>query len=78
MTVRNRRAALIGLTRASWENPSRPAQVKAFARRASIALPDSPEEPFHGLLYAFQLPVLHDIRDGKIQEKTSLPGGPWA
>ena len=32
----------IALTRAYWENPSRPAQVRAFARRAGLAVPDAP------------------------------------
>jgi hypothetical protein len=30
----------IALTREYWENPSRPAQVRAFARRARIAVPE--------------------------------------
>ncbi|MFQ5457777.1 MAG: nucleotidyl transferase AbiEii/AbiGii toxin family protein, partial [Myxococcota bacterium] len=30
----------VALTREYWENPSRPAQVRAFARRARIALPE--------------------------------------
>ncbi len=39
----------IGLTPAYWENPSRPAQVRVFARRAGLAVdgdtaPDLPHE----------------------------------
>ena len=45
--------APIGLTPAYWENPSRPAQVRAFARRAGLAVPDDPGEGFVGLLGAF-------------------------
>lgn len=30
----------IALTREYWDNPSRPAQVRAFARRARIAVPE--------------------------------------
>ncbi len=38
--------APIGLTPVYWKNPSRPAQVRAFARRAGIDVPEKPAEAF--------------------------------
>ncbi len=67
----------IGLTPAYWKNPSRPAQVRAFARRAGLALPDDPGSEFAGLIGAFLLPILDDLRDGEGREGTWGPGGPW-
>ncbi len=67
----------IGLTPAYWENPSRPAQVRAFARRAGLAVPDNPGEGFVGLLGAFLLPILDDARRGAPCAGTWPPGGPW-
>lgn len=68
----------IGLTPAYWENPSRPAQVRAFLRRAGLTTaiePDSGE--IVRMLGAFLLPVLNDLRHGAKREGTWLPGGPW-
>jgi hypothetical protein len=67
----------IGLTPAYWDNPSRPAQVRAFARRVGLAVPDKPGEEFTRLLGAFLLPILGDLRCGKRREGTWEPGGPW-
>ncbi len=67
----------IGLTRLYWENPSRPAQVRAFARRARLAVPEKPEEEFMRLLHAFLAPVLEDLRVGMRRTGTWRPGGPW-
>lgn len=69
--------APIGLTPAYWENPSRPAQVRAFARRAGLTLPDDPGREFAGLLGAFLLPLLDDLRRGAPRGGTWHPGGPW-
>ena len=69
--------APIGLTPAYWENPSRPAQVRAFARRAGLAVPDDPGEGFVGLLGAFLLPLLDDARRGAPSAGKWPPGGPW-
>jgi hypothetical protein len=66
----------IGLTPAYWENPSRPAQVRAFTRRARIDVPDMPSGEFLGLMQAFLSPVLEDLRRGS-GEGTWRPGGPW-
>ena len=67
----------IGLTRLYWENPTRPAQVRAFARRAGLEVPDRPGEEFTRILYAFLSPVLEDLRRGTKRDATWPPGGPW-
>jgi hypothetical protein len=67
----------IGLTRAYWENPSRPTQVRAFARRARLPVPAAPGDEFAHLLGAFLLPILHELRRGERREGTWGPGGPW-
>ena len=67
----------IGLTTAYWENPSRPAQTRAFARRAGLQIPEDPGHEFSDLLGAFLLPVLDDLRRGETGEGTWPPGGPW-
>lgn len=68
----------IGLTPAYWENPSRPAQVHAFVRRAGLttAIETGTGEIVH-MLGAFLLPVLADLRRGARREGTWVPGGPW-
>lgn len=67
----------IGLTPAFWENPSRPAQVRAFARRAGLEPPANHGREFSDLLASFLLPVLEDLRRGELRTSTWLPGGPW-
>jgi len=67
----------IGLIPAYWENPSRPAQVRAFARRAGIAVGADPAPDLTRLLGAFLLPVLEDLQRGARREGTWPPGGPW-
>ena len=67
----------IGLTPAYWENPSRPAQVRAFARRAGLTLAGDPGAEFARVLGAFLSPVLEDVRSGAQREGTWQPGGPW-
>lgn len=67
----------IGLTRLYWENPTRPAQVGAFARRARLAVPEKPEEAFARLLHAFLAPLLEDLRMGTARKGVWPPGGPW-
>jgi hypothetical protein len=69
--------APIGLTRAYWENPSRPPQVRAFARRAGLTLPEDPGREFSELLGEFLLPLFEDLRRGKPAEAAWSPGGPW-
>jgi Nucleotidyl transferase AbiEii toxin, Type IV TA system len=67
----------IGLTLGYWENPSRPAQVRAFARRAGLEVPEDPADEFTRVLHAFLSPVLTDTRRGVRSEGSWLPGGPW-
>jgi hypothetical protein len=67
----------VGLTTAYWENPSRPAQVRAFARRARLPDPGIPGGSFARLLADFLLPILNDLRDGAVRVGTWPPGGPW-
>ena len=67
----------IGLTPAYWENPSRPAQVRAFARRAGLEFPDTPANEFTSLLRAFLMPLLDDLRRGTPGAGTWRSGGPW-
>lgn len=67
----------VGLTPDYWENPSRPAQVRAFARRARLAVPTDPGRELSGLLEAFLLPVLEDLRRGQALSGSWPPGGPW-
>ena len=67
----------IGLTPAYWDNPSRPTQVRAFARRAGLALPDNPAETFQRTLHAFLAPILSDLRTKRRTSGTWPAGGPW-
>jgi hypothetical protein len=67
----------IGLTPLYWQNPSRPAQVRAFARRAHLDVPSSPETQLLRLLQAFFVPLLEDLRSDRSSTGTWPPGGPW-
>jgi len=67
----------IALTRTYWENASRPMQVRAFARRARIAVPEDFADECARILDAFLWPVLEDLRIGRAAESTWPPGGPW-
>ncbi len=67
----------IGLTPVYWEDPSRPAQVRAFARRAHLEVPAKPGEEFMQLLRAFLAPVLEDLQAGRPRAAIWPPGGPW-
>ncbi len=69
--------APIGLTRAYWENPSRPAQVRAFAKRAGLEVPDRFADECARVLEAFLSPVLEDLRGGRSRAASWPPGGPW-
>jgi hypothetical protein len=67
----------IALTPDYWQNPSRPAQVRAFARRARLSVPASPGEEFCRILSAFLLPIVQDLRRGERSNGTWPSGGPW-
>jgi hypothetical protein len=67
----------IGLTRAYWENASRPPQMRAFARRAGLTVGADAGGEILGMLRAFLLPVLDDLRRATAVAGKWLPGGPW-
>ena len=67
----------IGLTPSYWDNPSRPNQVRAFARRSGLEVPDNPGRDFVKLLGDFLLPLFTDLNEGARREGTWPAGGPW-
>ncbi|MEX0958526.1 MAG: nucleotidyl transferase AbiEii/AbiGii toxin family protein [Burkholderiales bacterium] len=67
----------IALTREFWENPSRPPQVRAFARRARITVPEGFADDCARTLVLFLSPLLEDLRQGVQNQGTWQPGGPW-
>lgn len=67
----------IGLTPAYWENPSRPSQVQAFARRARLTLPEDPGREFTQRLGGFLLPLFDDLHSDTRRDGIWPPGGPW-
>ena len=67
----------IGLTPAYWQNPSRPPQVQAFARRARLPVGPDPGKDLLRMLRAFLLPVLDDLRRKRPLEGQWPRGGPW-
>jgi Nucleotidyl transferase AbiEii toxin, Type IV TA system len=67
----------IGLTPEYWHNPSRPTQVRAFARRAGIVVPSDGGGVLDETIAAFLLPILEDLRAGVTREGTWSGGGPW-
>jgi Nucleotidyl transferase AbiEii toxin, Type IV TA system len=69
--------APIALTRDYWQNPSRPAQMRAFARRAHIVVPDGFAEECARVLHAFLSPVLSDLRTERRPVGLWSQGGPW-
>jgi hypothetical protein len=68
----------LGLTQVYWDNPTRPTQVRAFARRAGLTIPAKPEAEFTRLLHAFLSPILEDIRKKTTSRARWRPGGPWS
>lgn len=67
----------IALTRAYWDNPSRPAQVRAFSRRTHAAAREDFADDCSRVLAAFLWPVLEDLRTNAAPSGTWPPGGPW-
>lgn len=67
----------IGLTAAYWDNPSRPPQIRAFARRAGLQVGPNVGDEVLGVLRPFLLPILDDLRRGALTTGTWTPGGPW-
>lgn len=70
--------APIALTRAYWDNPSRPPQVRAFARRSGIEVPENFADECARILDAFLSPVLDDLRNKRQPSGSWPPGGPWS
>jgi hypothetical protein len=67
----------IGLTPAYWGNPTRPAQMRAFARRAGVESPAVDAEAISTVLSQFLIPILGDLSRGEPREGHWPPGGPW-
>jgi hypothetical protein len=67
----------LGLTAAYWENPSRPPQVRAFARRTGLEVGSAPGQELLGVLRPFLVPVLEDLRRGVVTAGTWTPGRAW-
>lgn len=67
----------IALTPEYWQNPSRPTQMRAFARRTRVDVPDDFPDARVRVLWAFLLPVLDDLRQGRAGAGSWPPGGPW-
>lgn len=67
----------LALTPDYWQNPSRPAQVRAFARRAGLPVQDDFRRGIASVLDAFLSPVLDDLRRGTGARAIWSPGGPW-
>jgi hypothetical protein len=69
--------APIALTADYWKNPTRPAQIRAFAKRSDIAIPDHFDQSCSQTLQAFLTPLLNNLRSGSDPTGTWYPGGPW-
>jgi predicted nucleotidyltransferase component of viral defense system len=67
----------IALTAEYWGSPTRPAQVRAFARRAGIAIPDNFDQHCSQILQAFLSPLIDDLRTGGHRSGTWSLEGPW-
>ncbi len=67
----------IGLTEIYWENPMRPSQVRAFARRSGLNAATENGKEILAVIRPFLVPVLDDLRRGVAKEGTWPPGGPW-
>ena len=67
----------IALARTYWDNPSRSAQVRAFARRTRIVTREDFGDECSRVLAAFLWPVLEDVRESRASSGTWPPGGPW-
>jgi hypothetical protein len=67
----------IALTPEYWKNPTRPAQMRAFAKRSAIAIPDHFDHTCSRTLQAFLTPLLNDLRGSAIAPGSWSPGGPW-
>jgi hypothetical protein len=67
----------VGLTATYWENPSRPAQIRAFMRRAGLTPAHDKMEELLSILRQFLLPILDDLQRARPSRGQWSPGGPW-
>jgi predicted nucleotidyltransferase component of viral defense system len=67
----------IGLTDSYWDNPMRPSQVRAFARRSGLEAGMENGKEILAVIRPFLVPVLDDLRRGVANDGTWLAGGPW-
>lgn len=67
----------IAFSRGYWDNPTRPAQIRAFVRRARIAVSENFADECARTLDAFLSPVLEDLCRGRRPAGIWPPGGPW-
>lgn len=67
----------IGLTDVYWENPMRPSQVRAFARRSGLEAGIENGKEILAVIRPFLVPILDDLRRGIANAGTWSPGGPW-
>ena len=68
----------VGLTQSYWNNPVRPAQMRAFLRRSRLQGSHGFDEAFLAVLRAFLLPVLDDLRTEQARAASWLPGKGWS
>jgi hypothetical protein len=67
----------IALTNIYWDNPMRPAQVRAFARRSGLEADSENGKEILGVIRPFLVPLLDDLRRGVAIAGTWSAGGPW-
>ena len=67
----------IALTPEYWQNPTRPAQMRAFAKRSAITIPNDFNKACTQMLQAFLTPLLQDLRDSEVGPGAWSAGGPW-
>jgi len=67
----------VALTRRFWNDSSRPAQLKAFSRRAGVGVTDDAAEAIVSTLGSFLLPIVDDLRHDGSTKGHWPPGGPW-
>ena len=68
----------IALTEAYWKNPTRPAQMRAFATRAGLPIPEHFAETCSQTLSSFLGALLDDLRTDSNSMGSWPAGGPWS
>src|SRR5439155_4853375 len=67
----------VAMTDEYWTNGGRAAQLRAFARRAGLAVGAKPGYEIVRVLHSLLSPILDDVRRGEPVEGTWPAGGPW-